>query len=150
MDSNSYLYLTQNNQKCIKICVTGTRDKNAALAILMNSFVETPSQNYDRQCKKGIYFYRTGYTKLDINKVFDLLQGIVHGPFHHEDCDKGTFVKRGKTKDGIRVTFRTKSNHGPTIELNVCFPQPDQKGEIIKIRIRGKLIFIQLHFRKVF
>ena len=96
MDSNSYLYLTQNNQRCIKICVTGTRDPITTLAILMNSFVKT--RKYYRQCKNGMYLYRTGYTELDINRVFDLFQGIVHGSFDHEDCDKGTFVKTGITK----------------------------------------------------
>ena len=42
----------------------------------------------------------------------------------------------------IVVILRTRSGHGPTLEINLCFPKPDKIGVIRKIRILGKLIVI--------
>ena len=60
------------------------------------------------------------------------------------------FVKKGKLWNDVPVTLRTKGYHGPTIELKMKHPQPRRNGEIEKFRILGKLILIQLPFRKAF
>lgn len=72
-----------------------------------------------------------------------MCQPFIVTDFYTENYyDDGTFSKTAKFKYGVRVTFRTKSKHGPTVEFNTSFPKLYKMGEKIKIRCRGKLILI--------
>ena len=89
------------------------------------------------------YKYREGNTKYNINQVLIMCQPFIVTDFYTENYyDDGTFSKTAKFKIGVRVTFRTKSKHGPTVEFNTSFPKLYKMGEKIKIRCRGKLILI--------
>ena len=89
------------------------------------------------------YKYREGNTKYNINQVLIMCQPFIVAGFDTENYyDDGTFSKTAKFKNGVRVTFRTKSKHGPTVEFNTSFPELYKMGEIIKIRCCGKLILI--------
>ena len=145
----SHLYLTQSNLSVSNFDILGTKDTNAALVMLLDSIKETPDQNHLRQCRKGIYLYRMRYTMFSVNKIDELLKACCEpSSFNYVSYDHrvGTFVKLeninlSKT-NWIMVTLRTRSGNGPTLEINLSFPKQDKIGEIIKIRILGKLIII--------
>ena len=146
---NLHLYLTQSNQSVFNFDVSEKKDPNTALAMLLDSIVKRRDRNYLRQCINGTYLYRVGYTMLSVNKVDDLCKASCEpGSFNyvHTDDRVGTFVKKGvmylSDKNKIVLILRTRSGHGPTLEINLCFPEPDKIGEIMKIRILGKLIVI--------
>ena len=146
MPCKSHLYLTQSNLSVSNFDVLGTKDTNAALVMLLDSIKETPDQNYQCQCTKGKYLYRMGYTMLSVNEIDELLKACCEpSSFNYVSNDHrvGTFVKLGKInlskRNQIFVTLRTRSHHGPTLEINLSFPKQDKIGEIMKIRILGKL-----------
>lgn len=58
--------------------------------------------------------------------------------------DGTTYVWVGKFPNKLRIILRTKSNNGPTLEVNMNFPKESRKGKIIKIRLCGKLTLIHL------
>ena len=149
MPCKSHLYLTQSNLSVSNFDVLGTKDTNATLIMLLDSIKETPDQNHLRQCVKGIYLYRMGYTMFSVNKIDELLKACCKpSSFNYVSYDNrvGTFVKLGKINlsktNRIFVTLRTRSGHGPTLQINLSFPKQDKIGEIMKIRILGKLIII--------
>ena len=146
MPCKSHLYLTQSNLSVSNFDVLGTKDTNAALVKLLDSIKEMPDQNYHRQCRKGIYLYRMGRTMFNVNKIGELLNACCEpSSFNYVSNDHrvGTFVKSGKINlsktNWIFVTLRTRSHHGPTLEINLSFPKQGKIGEIMKIRILGKL-----------
>ena len=146
MPCKSHLYLTQSNLSVSNFDVLGTKDTNAALVMLLDSINETPDQNYLRQCIKDKYLYRMGHTMFNVNKIDELLNACCEpSSFNYVSNDHrvGTFVKSGKINlsktNRIFVTLRTRSHHGPTLEINLSFPKQDKIGEIMKIRILGKL-----------
>ena len=150
MSCKSHLYLTQSNKSVSNFDVSGKKDPKAALAKLLDSIMETPDQNYPRQCLNGMYEYQMGYTMFNVKEVDDLCKASCEpGSFDyvHLDASDGTFVKRGEmyiisNENKIVMILRTRSGHGPTLEINLCFPEPDKVGVIRKIRILGKLIVI--------
>ena len=92
------VYLNQSNQSVSNFDISGNRDPNAALAILLNSINETPNLNYERQCRNGIYQYQMGNTKLSLNKIDELCKASCKPgsfKFYHRDDRAGTFVKKG-------------------------------------------------------
>ena len=117
--------------------------------MFLDSIIETPDQNYWQQGINGMYLYRRGYTMASVNKVNDLCKASCepssfnYVPLHDRD---GMFVKKRKiylsNKKKIIVILRTTSGHGPTLEFNLSFPEPDKFGEIRKIRTLDKLIVI--------
>ena len=149
MPCKSHLYLTQSNQSVSNFGFSGKKDRKAALAKLLDSIEEEPNQNYQRQCVNGMYEYQIGYTMSSVKEVNDLCKAFCKpGSFDYVylDASDDTFVKKGTMyiSDGnkIVVILRTRSGHGPTLEINLCFPKPDKIGVIRKIRILGKLIVI--------
>ena len=124
--------------------VSGKKDPKATLAMLLDSIIQTPDQNYYHQGINGLYQYRMGYTMASVNKVDDLCKASCEpSPFNYVSLHKdGTFVKRGiiylSNKKKIVVILRTRSGHGPTLEINLSFPESDKFGEIWKIRILAR------------
>ena len=98
----------------------------------------------------GRYKYQEGKTVHNMNEIYAICQPFIVTGYSTKYYEDGTFLKIFKLENGVWVTFRTKSKNGPTVELNISHPKPYKLGEIIKIRCRGKLILMQLFFKKVF
>ena len=111
-----------------------------------------PEQDYHQFGENGRYWVQMGRTSLTLKATYQHFMAFIDPATLDIKYDDGqSFVITGKIRvNRVPVTLRTRSNHGPTIEFNIRYPQHWREGIIEKYRIGGKLILIHLLFRKVF
>ena len=120
--------------------------------MFQRTLTKEQERNYLLPGQNGLYLVKMGRTSLTLEAAYQHFRAFIDQATFVRTYDDGeSFVEIGKLPvSKVPVTFRTKSNHGPTIEFNICYPQESTRGIIEKYRIGGKLILIHLLFRKVF
>ena len=115
--------------------VSGVIDPEATLQFILNEVNKTPKYDYQYYSKNGPYFVRTGYLRLSLDTILRLFMKIITPSSFKHEGNQTLYVKTGKLKNKIPVTLRTRSRNGPTLEINLNYPKPARKGEILKLRI---------------
>ena len=115
--------------------VSGVIDPYATYQFILSKVEKTPEDDYPYHSKNGRYFVQTWYLRLSLDAILGLFMKIITPSSFKHEGNQTLYVKTGKLKNKIPVTLRTRSRHGPTLEINLKYPTPTRQGEILKLRI---------------